>query len=153
MAIVLTRAAGIRLGNALRLEDTVQPSGPLFEASVGLYTAGPSLTPSMVYADFIAATFPGYAAATAQTWNAAYIDQENKVQLASPVMQFVRNADAGDPQTVLGFYVWIEGTPDVLVLADAFETPIVFAGLNDGVAFVITVEFDLTGHGSYIFML
>lgn len=151
MAIVLTRAAGLRLGALLRTEDATQASGPFFEASVGLYTTGPALSPNMVLADFTAADFTGYAALTAQTWGAAYLDQTNKVQLTSPVLQWVATA-TGDPNVILGFYVWQEGTPDVLMAAGAFDTPITITTLGDGVSFIITLEFSLIDHGSYSFL-
>lgn len=151
MANVITRAGGLLLGALARTEAAMQGDGLLFECSVGLYTGGPLLSPSMVLADFTAPTFAGYAALLAQTWGAPYLDQEGKLQLASPVQQWACTT-TGPADVILGYYVWREGTPDVLLFANEFDTPITIEFLGDGVAFIITVEFDLTDHGSYLFM-
>lgn len=150
MAITLTRAAGLSIGGLIRAEAAMGLDGPLFEASVGLYTAGPALTPAMILADFDAATFTGYAPILAQTWSAPYLDQSSKLQLASPVQSFLCTA-TGTPQVILGYYVWAEGTPDVLLMADVFGTPITIGTLGDGLAFIITFEMDLRDHGTYLF--
>lgn len=150
MAICITRAGGLILGNLIVAEASMGGDGLLFECSVGLYTAGPALTPGMVLADFTAADFTGYAPILAQTWGAPFIDADANLQLNSPVQQFVcTGTGVFDP--VIGYYVWREGTPDVLLFADRFSTPISLALLGDGVAFTISMEFVLTGHGTYLF--
>lgn len=128
-----------------------QASGPFFAATVGLFTAGPTLSPNMVYADFSAADFDGYAALATETWGPAYIDQTGKVQLASPTLQWTATGSAV-VNSLLGFYIWTPGTPNVLVAADFFDTPIAIMNPGDGLAFIITLEFDLTNHGGYLFM-
>lgn len=150
MSIALTRAAGLQLGALLRTVAASQVNGPFFECSIGLFIAGPGLSPNMVLADFTAAGFTGYLAKTAQTFGAAYLDQTNKLQLTSPIQQFLVTAD-GTPSVILGYYLWQEGTPDVLLAADYFDTAITLTNAGDGVAFAITLEFSLLDHGSYQF--
>lgn len=150
MAITLTRAAGLVLGGLLRTEDATQVSGPFFECTIGLFTAGPGLSPNMVLADFTAAAFTGYTAHLTQTFGAAYMDQTNKLQLTSPLQMFAVTA-TGTPSVILGYYIWAEGTPDVLLAADYFDSPVTLTTIGDGIAFAITLEFDLANHGTYQF--
>lgn len=150
MAISLTRASGLLLGPLLRTEAATQTDGILFECSIGLYTTGLTIGPNMTYADFTPADFVGYAALTAQTWGAAYLNQLNQLQLTSPLLQWTAGAILA-PQIVRGYYVWRPGTPNVVILAEAFTDPITFSVLGDGLAFVVNVIFELTGHGNHIF--
>jgi hypothetical protein len=124
--------------------------GLLFECSVGLATAMPLLSPNMVLADFTAASFSGYAALTAQTFGAPYLDSGNNLQLTSPRLQWICST-TGDANIIVGYYAWREGTPDVLLFADRFTTPITITTAGDGIAFVINFEVDLSNHGTYLF--
>lgn len=150
MAVTLTRGAGLVLGAALIQAEGAGVDGILFELSIGLYTVGPALSPDMVYADFTAAGFGGYAAHTAITFGTAYIDQTGKLQLTSPVQQWVCDAD-GDAEIIQGFYAWVPGTPNVLIFADSFGETITIEREGDGIAFAINFELDLRSHGTYLF--
>lgn len=129
----------------------MQGDGLLFECSIGLFTSGPALNPNMVIGDFVAATFGGYAALTAQTFGAPFLNSANQLQLTSPRLQWICTATPG-PESLLGYYAWREGTPDVLLFADRFAAPIVIDQIGDGVAFLINAVWSLLDHGGYLFV-
>jgi hypothetical protein len=128
----------------------LQGDGVLFEVSVGLFIAGPTLAPAMVIDDFTIPTFTGYAPVTAQTFGPAFFDQGGRLQLNSPLVQYVATA-VPTPEYVLGYYAWREGAPDILLFADYFDSPVAIQFPDDGIAFTISFEMVLTGHGTYLF--
>lgn len=151
MAVTVTRAGGLIIGGLLRAEATMGGDGLLFEVSVGLYTAGPALTPIMQIGDFTPATFTGYAPLTAQTFGVAYLNTAGELQLTSPTLQWIATAVPA-PETLIGYYVWREGTPDVLLFADNFSSGILIDEPGDGVAFVCNFVVNLLSHGGHTFI-
>jgi hypothetical protein len=128
----------------------VAGDGLLFECSVGLFVSATIPSPDSVLGDFTAASFTGYSALLAQTWGAPYLDSESQLQLTSPRLQWICTA-TGDAEVIRGYYVWREGTPDVLLFADQFDPPITITQLGDGLAFVVNFELNLSNHGTYLF--
>lgn len=106
------------------LEDTKATDGLLDGLELRLYTDGPTPNAAMVYSDFTAPNFDGYAAITALTWlAAAWEDGFASVASVDPAPVFICTGSTHE-NTIKGFLLTKTDTGVTTVYyAEEFETP------------------------------
>jgi hypothetical protein len=136
----LTKAAILKI-----FEDLEAAGGLLDALELRLYTAGPTPGPDVVYAHYTQATFSGYAAITALTWeNPSYADGSAEVVSLDPAPVFNHSGGA-TANDVEGFMLTTTAGPTTtLWYAEKFPEPKTMAALGDQIVIPPVIRIDGT---------
>lgn len=96
--------------------------GTLNGVKVHLFNTPFDLTQDSLLAEFIEATFAGYAASAVVVWGAAFMNQNNEAETLGPSILFAAT-DAVTPNQVHGYYI-TNGAGTVWIAAEVFATPV-----------------------------
>lgn len=137
MAQQLTDAAmQLILTKLVEAASAPDVAGPLNSVKVGLFTAvAGGIRRGMAWSDFTIATFDGYSASGNVTWSSAVLLADGDWYLVGDAKSFVMTG-LTTPQNILGYVVYITGSPNVVRYAELFDQPDPFNKVGDSVTIV-----------------
>lgn len=137
--IILPSAAKKTMLDALKVDNTTDGDGPLFGATVMLFSNDAVIGPATVKADLTEADFTGYARSTAITWGETFVDSSDDAVSVGDTKQF--HCDDGvTPNTIYGYAV-IDAGDTNLLYAEKFANSVGVNGADDAV--IVTPRFVL----------
>lgn len=113
--------------------------GALNGKKLVLFTSAPSPTPNRVLADFVEATFDGYAR-VAITWGTPFVPPAGVPKMDSNLATFICTGTT-TPETIVAWGLITDNTsptPDVLVMSDFLPEPIPMVAIDDGFAMTLS---------------
>jgi hypothetical protein len=119
-------------------------SGPLYSASVQLFTNNISLTNATTLAELTAPTYTGYAD-LAITWSSVYKRSDGVYAILSQLLTFTESSPASVAQ-IYGYAVYTGTSPKVLQYAELFPEPVTLSDLLTPLNFL--TEFALSPDGN-----
>ena len=114
------------------LTELIDTGNLLETVALRLWTANILPGPLTDMADLVEATFDGYAAAAAVTWNAVYLDALGNVVVSTACHQFVQSGIVVT-NTVYGWALTTGAGPAVLRACERFAEPIEFNAVGRAV--------------------
>ena len=117
------------------LEALVDTGALLDDVLVRLFTNNIEPTPASVLADFTQATFTGYAASAAVSWDAVFTDLLGNAVVRGDTETFVATGTP-TPETIYGYYLTKSGGGGALVGSQRFTTPVNITLGGDGLTVV-----------------
>jgi len=114
----------MRLVTDMKLNAEDGYNGPLDGATILLFKNNYLPTKDTVLADLTECTFTGYSRSSAVTWATPQMSSETGVPVIyGDQKSFICTATPDPAQSVYGWAIILEGTPDLLVGAELLETP------------------------------
>lgn len=112
----------------------IAAAAPLNGAIAHLYQDPVGTSPTVVLADFVEATFDGYAASAALTWGAVGTDTTNLADVTAQEVEWVPTG-ATTPNTIAGVYV-TNAAGTALLFWQEFDAPVAVNDVPDVVRWV-----------------
>jgi hypothetical protein len=148
MSLGLTNATmQLILAKLVEAASAPDVAGPLSTIKVALFTAvSGGIRRGMAYADFTLATFDGYAASGNITWGTAVLLADGNWWLVGDAKAFVMTG-LTTQETILGYFGYLTGSPNVVRFAELFDTPDPFTQIGDSVTVVPKFRCPVDGFG------
>lgn len=128
------------------LATEIDTGGNLDSLSVMLYKNNLAPDQDTVLADLEECDFGGYARVTALAFGTPHNGPTGAAETVGAEASFVATSGT-TPNTVYGWGLVKEGTPDVLIAAEAFADPVNIVKTGDGIAVIPVVRFGMEGTG------
>lgn len=122
-------------------EQDVATAGAFHGAQIALFTNSLFPQRTNVLTDFTISDFGGLTNLQAITWGTPFLNGNQQAETLGGLITWLTTALTGLPVTAYG-YVIVDSTSAILLLAEAFATPVTFAASGNSFSLVPRLVYD-----------